>query len=67
MNRKPCEIEGREKLPEIVDEAVEKNPFNKPSVVEVELYPETDENGNICAESVDVDIEESSPFEPINA
>jgi hypothetical protein len=33
----PCDIDGRKKLPDCVDDAVEKNPLSRPSVVVVEL------------------------------
>ena len=33
----PCVSDGRKKLPDCVDEAVEKNPLSSPSVVDVEL------------------------------
>ena len=40
----PCDIDGRYRELEIVDEAVEKKPF-RPRTVEVELYPVLDVNG----------------------
>ena len=33
----PCDRDGRKKLPDCVDDAVEKNPLSSPSVVDVEL------------------------------
>jgi hypothetical protein len=62
---KPCESAGRKKLPDCVDEAVEKNPPVRPRTVEVELYPVTDVKGNTCPASVDVETVARSPFEPI--
>ena len=41
----PSDSAGSLKAPLNVDDAVEKRPFRKPMVVEVELYPETEVNG----------------------
>ena len=45
--RPPLDSDGSLNAPEIVDEAVEKKPFSRPSVVEVELYPATDVKLNV--------------------
>jgi len=42
----PCPRDDSRRGPENVDDAVEKNPLSSPSVVDVELYPVTDVNGN---------------------
>ena len=62
----PCASDGKKKLPDCVDDAVEKNPLSRPSVVDVLLYPVCVVNGNTCAASVDVDTVDICPFEPTN-
>ena len=62
----PCASDGKKKFPDCVDEAVEKNPLSRPSVVPVALYPAVEVNGNTCPASVDVDTVDTSPFEPTN-
>ena len=37
MYANPCVRDGRKKLPDCVEDAVEKNPLSRPSVVVVEL------------------------------
>ncbi len=37
MYEKPCDSDGKKKLPTCVDDAVEKYPLSSPSVVDVEL------------------------------
>ena len=64
---KPCVSDGKKKLPTCVDDAVEKYPPSRPSVVDVELYPDTDVNGNVCPARVDVDTVPTSPFDPVYA
>ncbi len=62
----PCASDGRKKFPDCVDEPTEKYPLSRPSVVDVELYPVFDVNGNTCPASVDVDTVDICPFDPTN-
>ena len=51
MYPNPCERDESLRSDENVDDAVEKTPFNKPSVVVVELYPVLTVNGNADVEN----------------
>ena len=44
---------------------MEKYPFKRASVVDVELYPVFEVNGNTCADKVDVGTDAMIPFEPM--
>ncbi len=63
--RPPCDRDESLKSLEMVEEAVEKNPFSNPSVVEVETYPQLTVNGQakVARPSDDVAVRVYPPEE----